>query len=427
MNILVEFLTVRKRTGAGEYMRRVLFELCAHIEREGLRNVRLFALYDSAIEIVYEDLRKETFGENRIAGFPVTFVDCHGRDVSEIAMELRIDVFFISCGQYAGILNGIENVKSRVVVTVHDLYGEEYVDNRLREYLWISSGAYDCRKRSGIEIVNRLRHLRLMLRLSERMRKNIKPGNEYAGLPPRELRPIIRLFENNANTKLLTDSLSSLAALSYHYPFVAPEFPADSSRVFVLYPPNRVYSGEGTDEIENETLRDLVASESKYFLLLRSDVPMKNVAKTMLAFDHFHQYHDDVRLVVLGHGNYQSDKSRGIVVPGRLSDSDLVHAYRNCHALIYPSLYEGFGYPPLEAMRFGKPVLCSNTTSMPEVLGDAPIYFSPFFNSDIFRAMMSLTDEEYVIRSQKSMERFKLVQERQERDLRTLIDMILGR
>lgn len=427
MNILVEFLTARKKTGAGEYMRRVLFELCARIEREGLRNVRLFALYDSAIEIAYEDLRKEALGEKNIAGSPMTFVDCQGRDVSEIAMELRIEVFYISCAQYAGILKGIENVKSRVVITIHDLYGEEYVDNRLREYLWISSGAYDYRERFGLEIVNRLRHLRLMLRLGDSMRKNIKPGNEYAGMPPRELQPIIRLFENNVSAKLVTDSLSSLAALSYHYPFVAPKFPEDSSRVFVLYPPCRIYSEEGKEEIENGWLRELVASGCKYFLMLRSDVPMKNVSKTMLAFDHFHQCHDDVRLVVLGRGNYQSDESRGIVVPGRLSDSDLVHAYRNCHALIYPSLYEGFGYPPLEAMRFGKPVLCSNTTSMPEVLGDAPIYFSPFFNSDIFRAMMSLTDEEYVIRSRKSIERFKLVQERQERDLQTLIDMILQR
>lgn len=427
MNILVEFLTVRKRTGAGEYMRRVLFELCARIEREGLRDVRLFALYDSAIEIAYEDLRKETFGEKEIAEFPITFVDCHGRDVSEIAMEMRIDVFFISCAQYAGILKGVEKVKSRVVVTIHDLYGEEYVDNRLREYLWISSGKYDYKMKFGLDILNRLRHLRLTLNLINRIRENILPGNEYAGIPPRELRPIIELFKNNANTRILTDSISSLAALAYHYPSVAPMFPADSSRVLVLYPPSRVYAGVGKNEIENEELREVVASGCKYFLLLRSETPMKNAVKTMAAFAHFHRYHDDVRLVVLGRGNYQSDERRGIVVPGSLSDSDLVHAYRNCHALIYPSIYEGFGYPPLEAMRFGKPVLCSNTTSMPEVLGDAPIYFSPFFNSDIFRAMMSLTDDEYVVRSKRSIERFKLVQERQERDLRTLLDMILGR
>ena len=425
MNILVEFLTVRKKTGAGEYLRRVFFELCAYIERVGLRNLRLFALYDSTVGIVYKDLRVETLGEKSIAGFPITFVDCHGCDVSEIAVRLRIDVFYISCAQYAGILKGIENVKSRVVVTVHDLYGEEHVENRIQEYLWISSGRYDYRKRFRLEIMNRLRHLRLTLRLGKRMRDNIRPGNEYAGMPPRKLRPVLELFKNNANTTILTDSLASLAALVYHYPFVAQKSPEYHDRVLVLYPPSRIYAGEGKEEIENDSLRNLVVSGCKYFLVLRSETITKNVMKTLTAFDHYHSRYNDVRLVVLGSGKYNSDESRGVVVPGYLSDSDLVHAYRNCHAFIYPSVYEGFGYPPLEAMRFGKPVLCSNTTSMPEILGDAPIYFSPFYNSDIFRAMMSLTDEEYAVRSQKSLERFKLVQERQERDLRTLIEMIL--
>ncbi len=425
MNILVEFLTLRQKTGAGEYLRRVLSELIARIEREELRDVRLFALYDSAIDIAYEDLREETLGRKTVAGSSVTFVDCHGRDVSEIARELNIDVFFIPCAQYAGILKGVEKVESKVVVTLHDMYGEEHVENRIREYLWIASGRYDYRKRFGLEILNRLRYLRLTLRFGKKIRENIRPGNEYAGMPPRELRPILDLYKNNAHTTILTDSLASLAALVYHYPFVAPGFPEDAGRILVLYPPSRIYAGEGKEEIENEELRDLVTSGRKYFLVLRSETIMKNVKKALEAFDHFHNYHPDMRLVVLGRGNYHSDKNRGVVVPGHLSDSDLVHAYRHCHAFVYPSVYEGFGYPPLEAMRFGKPVLSSNTTSMPEVLGDAPIYFSPFYNSDIFRAMMSLTDEEYAVWSQKSLERFKQVQERQERDLRTLIDLIL--
>ncbi len=427
MNILIEFLTVREATGAGEYMRRVLFEMIAFIEREGLRDVRLFALYDSAVGIAYEDLREETLGKKNIAGAQITFVDCHGSDVSEIAMKLRIDVFFIPCAQFAGVLNGIENVKSRVVATIHDMCGEEQVENRIREYLWISSGNYDYKKRFRLEIMNQLRHLRLTLRLGKRMRENIRPGKEYAGISSRELRPVLELFKNNENTTLLTDSLATQAALVYHYPFVAPEFPEDIDRVPVLYPPSRIYAREGKEKIENDELRNLVASGRKYILVLRSESSMKNVKKTMSAFKRFHRFRNDVWLVVLGYGDFRSDERRGIIVPGRLSDSDLIHAYRNCHALIYPSVYEGFGYPPLEVMRFGKPVLSSNATSMSEVLGDAPIYFCPFYNSDIFRAMMALTDEEYAVRSKKSIERFKFIQERQEHDLRRLINMILER
>ena len=59
------------------------------------------------------------------------------------------------------------------------------------------------------------------------------------------------------------------------------------------------------------------------------------------------------------------------------SDEDLARAYREAQALIYPSLYEGFGIPPLEAMASGCPVACSNTSSLPEVVGSAALLFDP--------------------------------------------------
>ena len=80
-------------------------------------------------------------------------------------------------------------------------------------------------------------------------------------------------------------------------------------------------------------------------------------------------------------------------------------------------------------MKYGKPVLSSNVTSMPEILGDAPIYFSPFYNADMFKAMMTLaelSEEEYAKRSEMSLEQYKIVHERQVSDLSKLVDLILG-
>ena len=68
-------------------------------------------------------------------------------------------------------------------------------------------------------------------------------------------------------------------------------------------------------------------------------------------------------------------------------DDLLASIYRKARALIYPSLYEGFGLPPLEAMSAGCPVICSNTSSLPEVVGDAGQYFDPLSQESMMEAM----------------------------------------
>jgi glycosyltransferase involved in cell wall biosynthesis len=73
--------------------------------------------------------------------------------------------------------------------------------------------------------------------------------------------------------------------------------------------------------------------------------------------------------------------------PGRVSTEDLVVLYNGARAGVYPSLYEGFGYPVAEAMACGAPVVCSNTTCLPEVGGDAPLYFDPLSPEELTRQL----------------------------------------
>ena len=68
-------------------------------------------------------------------------------------------------------------------------------------------------------------------------------------------------------------------------------------------------------------------------------------------------------------------------------DDSLANYYKNASLFIYPSLYEGFGIPPLEAMSYGCPVICSNTSSIPEVVGEAAIFFDPYSIESIQEAM----------------------------------------
>jgi len=96
---------------------------------------------------------------------------------------------------------------------------------------------------------------------------------------------------------------------------------------------------------------------------------------------------------------------------GARSDQELKEAYQSATLLVYPSLYEGFGLPPLEAMACGCPVACSNTTSLPEVCGSAAEYFDPTSEEEMSAKISLILDnpsrqEELRIRGQERAEAF---------------------
>ena len=66
-----------------------------------------------------------------------------------------------------------------------------------------------------------------------------------------------------------------------------------------------------------------------------------------------------------------------VIFTGKINDDELKYLYKNAKLFVYVSFYEGFGLPPLEAMRYGVPCVVSNTTSIPEVVGDGAIYVNP--------------------------------------------------
>ncbi|HHK5705615.1 TPA: glycosyltransferase family 4 protein, partial [Serratia marcescens] len=86
------------------------------------------------------------------------------------------------------------------------------------------------------------------------------------------------------------------------------------------------------------------------------------------------------------------DKNLGNKVSfvGRVSDEELVDLYRNAFCFLFPSLYEGFGLPPLEAQACGCPVIASNATAMPEVLGESAILVDPLNDDALTEAMEKL-------------------------------------
>ena len=82
-----------------------------------------------------------------------------------------------------------------------------------------------------------------------------------------------------------------------------------------------------------------------------------------------------------------------VIFTGGVTDSDLVNLYKSCDVFVYPSLYEGFGLPVLEAMSLGAAVVTSNTSSLPEVAGDAAILVNPREVTDVSRGIWKILDE----------------------------------
>ena len=79
-----------------------------------------------------------------------------------------------------------------------------------------------------------------------------------------------------------------------------------------------------------------------------------------------------------------------VVLTGLIPDDDLPLMYQAADALVFPSMYEGFGYPPLEAMACGTPVIVSNSSSLPEVVGEAGLYADPLDPQDFAEKIMQL-------------------------------------
>ncbi len=118
-----------------------------------------------------------------------------------------------------------------------------------------------------------------------------------------------------------------------------------------------------------------------YLLYVGNAYPHKNLERLILAFNKLSKNKKDLKLVLVGEIDYfykqlQKMGSSNIVFKDFVSDDELSILYQNASLYVFPSLYEGFGLPPLEAMTYNLPVVSSSSSCLPEILGDAAIYFN---------------------------------------------------
>ena len=180
------------------------------------------------------------------------------------------------------------------------------------------------------------------------------------------------------------------------------------------YPPERVHVVHVA--VDHSLFRPVALSDDfyvrynldkgrPYLLYVGSEDPRKNLHRLIAAFQQVSARFPEVHLLKVGGGRFAHErenllakvKNSGMITQVRIidqvSDSDLTCFYNLASAFVFPSLYEGFGLPPLEAMACGTPVITAHVASLPEVVGDAALLVDPYDIDELAHAMMRVISE----------------------------------
>lgn len=167
--------------------------------------------------------------------------------------------------------------------------------------------------------------------------------------------------------------------------------------------------------IDINKVDDRLKFSENYFLFVGTIEPRKNIITIIKAFEYYiKQTNSDMKLVLAGKIGWlcedvlkaakESKYSDRILMPGFISDNDRVYLYANACAFIFPSLYEGFGIPILEAFEYNLPVITSRISSMPEVGGEAALYIDEPYD---YKGLESLMEK---VGSSTEVEKADLIQ-----------------
>jgi glycosyltransferase involved in cell wall biosynthesis len=195
-------------------------------------------------------------------------------------------------------------------------------------------------------------------------------------------------------------------------------FAVPEAQIRVIYPAHRgLYYPEGNREVLRETLARLGIFHN-FILFVGSLEPRKNLKTLLRAYAAYVMRHGGEELLVVagGKGWLNGDLTQVAVelgiadrvkLLGYVQEPDLRVLYSAARLFVYPSIYEGFGLPPLEAMACGAPVITSDVSALPEVVGDAGLLIDPHNSAALLEAMVKvLCDPELRMRMrQRSLAR----------------------
>ena len=173
-----------------------------------------------------------------------------------------------------------------------------------------------------------------------------------------------------------------------------------------------------------------ILEKEKFFLMVSSDNWEKNSLKVIDAFTKLNK-NSIVKFTLVLLGDLSSTNlykkiknNKWIFNFSNIDDSEIEWLYSKANALIYLSYVEGFGYPPVQSMKYGTPVLASSTSSIIEICDMAPIYCCPYSNSEILARLLYIINNDLSNFRLKSHNRYLTINERQKNDLLCMVNEI---
>ena len=182
---------------------------------------------------------------------------------------------------------------------------------------------------------------------------------------------------------------------------IVAHVPQAEEKIAVIYEAPSCNMRPSDKEASERLLKKLGVPSGRYVLSLSSLDPRKNVGAIIAAWNLLAERFNDVHMFLAGGAGAEHVFGRIKLNPGprlhflgRIEDEDLPALYSGAEAFVYPSLYEGFGLPPLEAMACGAAVVTSSQSSLPEIVGDAALLVDPASPQAIAEALESLLSDE---------------------------------
>lgn len=401
MRILFDLLAVQpygetRFHGGGEYTKLIFFKLIENIAADDIIDV----FWDAKIYI--DEEIKEICYEKRINN-----VGCiTDEEISQQLTQYAYDSFFSGLPyRYSSL---VIPERTTFIYTIHGL-------RRLELPIDSVYYQYSSTKLKGI--------LKRLINFFFKTHANKDCKHQFDN--------INKLFSLTKNQLIITDSYHSKYSIINFFENV----PIDKLEVF--------YCPEKESTIDNHVfdekiLRKYNVTDKKYILIISANRWEKNAIRGVIALDSLFTrrqdlFEKDFKVLILGATNENIftkhiKNVHRFILRGYVEEKELNCLYSHAHLFLYPSLNEGFGYPPLEAIKRGTLCACAADTSIPEVCGNAALYFKPDDLMEISNRVLQSFDITIQNEMYTKMEkRYSEISEKQNKDTLKLISRILHR